>query len=70
MGEVFVKCGLDERLDTHFNIRFVPAAVAGLCPFVTDNTILIILLFEFVQVNRVDATKAKGEKRHITGKFR
>ena len=53
-GEILIKGLLDKWLYSHFHICLVSAAVTCLCPFIADNAIVVILLFEFVKVNGVD----------------
>ena len=69
-GQIFLKSGLDKWFDTHFHVCLVLPAVAGLGSFIADNAIVVVLLFEFVKVNGIDATDAQRKKSHIPAKLR
>lgn len=60
-GKVFVERVLDERLNPHFHICLVLAAVPCLCPFVANDTIVVVFLLQLVQVNSIDTANAERE---------
>lgn len=43
----------------HFHICLVSATMACFCPFITNNAIVVVFLFEFIKVNSIDAANAQ-----------
>lgn len=67
--EILIEYGLDEGLDTHLYIRFIATAVAGLCPLVADDSVMIRLLLHVKEVNCIDTSEAEHQHGYVSAKF-
>ena len=62
--EILIRSLLDKWLYPHFHVCLVSATMARLSSLITDNTIVIILLFKLIKVNGVDATDTQKKVPH------
>ena len=67
--KILVKGWLDKRFYPHLHIGFIPSAVPGLRPLVTYYAVIVVFLFQTIQVYRIDATDTEWEKCNIPAKF-
>ena len=58
--KILVKCDLNERFHTHFNIGFIFPAMLCLSSFISDNTILIVFFFKLKNIYGVYSAHTQG----------